>query len=436
MPRGRRPKVKPSPTRTDRAEKVRQAIIDLPQQLRDNGFASSLATPRPIETISAPMLDSKTGGSIGHVEEPLAILLQRVSVADNFSQRPPFDHANDPIYRRLIRDFIAGAAMPESKIAALVPGANSKVESLDDPGIYYSIIDGLQRQYCYGLAVLLVWRREQNVADGLVTQEAWEALSETVEELGDPTPATTNLLSRAMRYEVFYNIDLAGLLHYMVTFNTAQRRMSLDIQLEIMRKPLVSELEIAGIPVHHDIQRMPGAQQPRDKFAASDLILATQAFIRNNPQVTAGAEAEKILNENQPYLDNVGEIGDPANALKRIALELHPEAMRAYPNDPSRRYMFTGGTFLIGLAAACGYVRNRGNMKILDGALDKLLEHAGRAGEDPLNFGEYFQALDTIKTSRGKAMRRLVYDTFLRFFNGATIELEWKDTAAQITGGV
>jgi hypothetical protein len=43
-------------------------------------------------------------------------------------------------------------------------------------------------------------------------------------------------------------------------------------------------------------------------------------------------------------------------------------------------------------------------------------------------------AVKTISTSRGKAMRRLVYDTFTRFFNGSTMRLEWQDTARQITG--
>jgi len=33
-------------------------------------------------------------------------------------------------------------------------------------------------------------------------------------------------------------------------------------------------------------------------------------------------------------------------------------------------------------------------------------------------------------------MRRLVNDTFLRFFMGATAELEWLDTARQITGTI
>jgi len=39
-----------------------------------------------------------------------------------------------------------------------------------------------------------------------------------------------------------------------------------------------------------------------------------------------------------------------------------------------------------------------------------------------------------ITFARGKNMRRLVYDTFLRFFSGVTSELEWEDTVGQILG--
>ena len=67
-------------------------------------------------------------------------------------------------------------------------------------------------------------------------------------------------------------------------------------------------------------------------------------------------------------------------------------------------------------------------------AVDKLLKELKKPGDDPLNLSDYQAALATITSSRGKATRRLVYDTFLRFFNGASTQLEWLDTAAQITG--
>jgi len=82
----------------------------------------------------------------------LGTYIQRVSIVGNFSQRPPFDHIIDPIYRRLIRDFIAGAVMPEVKVAVLSgTGAETRVAALDTPNLRYAIIDGLQR-------IAIVWR--------------------------------------------------------------------------------------------------------------------------------------------------------------------------------------------------------------------------------------------------------------------------------------
>ena len=63
-------------------------------------------------------------------------------------------------------------------------------------------------------------------------------------------------------------------------------------------------------------------------------------------------------------------------------------------------------------------------MKSLDGALDKLDEQLIMYDDDPLKLDEYREALSTITTSRGKVIRRLVNDTFMRFFNGSTARLE------------
>jgi hypothetical protein len=89
--------------------------------------------------------------------------------------------------------------------------------------------------------------------------------------------------------------------------------------------------------------------------------------------------------------------------------------------------------FLLSFAAACGKLRSDANMAHLDGALlrlDKLIE---LGGDDPMNLGEYQRTIADIKSSRGKAIRRLVYDTFRRFFNGTTSRLEWKDTYRGLT---
>ena len=195
MVRGRRPKSVLLPTQRERSTAVRTRLVNLPGDLASGEFDASLPTPGVVKLIAPPVKDSKTGGWIGHVEESMGVFLQRVSVEDNFSQRPPFDHTKDSIYQRLIRDFIKGAAMPESKVAALGGAQEPRVGSLDAPGIDYSIIDGLQRQFCYGLALLLVWRREALVNEGLITTDAWKYFREPVEETGDIKTATEALLS-------------------------------------------------------------------------------------------------------------------------------------------------------------------------------------------------------------------------------------------------
>src|SRR5207249_543281 len=161
-----------------------------------------------------------------------------------------------------------------------------------------------------------------------------------------------------------------------------------------------------------------------------DLVIATEAFLTGNAQVTAGEEAEEFLNkESQAYLDNVGEIDDAVTTLKRIANEIHPKLASVYADDPNKRWILSsGGTFLIGLCAACGYFRKRGRTKIANAGLDELVKQLEKPVDDPMKLDEYAQALSLITTSRGKTTRRLVNDTFSRFFSGATTELEWLDT--------
>jgi hypothetical protein len=149
-PPGRRPKRGKAPTKLERLEKLRERILTLGQDLLAEGFGAQVPPPGPIRLTAEAIHDPKTGGWIGHVEEPLGTYIQRVSIVGNFSQRPPFDHITDPIYRRLIRDFLTGAVMPEAKVAVLSStGSETKVAALDAPDIRYSMIDGLQRLYCY-----------------------------------------------------------------------------------------------------------------------------------------------------------------------------------------------------------------------------------------------------------------------------------------------
>jgi hypothetical protein len=446
MPRGRPPKnAYKTPNRVERQELLRARIIKIKEELEAAGFGEALVPPMAIKPIADPVPDPKTKGLIAHVEEPLGTYIQRVSVQDNLAQRQPFDHMKDPIYMRLIRDFIERAAMPEAKVAALATGTvGARAQSLDQPGIRYSVIDGLQRLYCYLIAILLIFQQEKLVQDRCITKEAWEyfreAVDEAVKAAGDPQRATEEILKRPTRYEIFYQIDLEGLLHYMVTFNTGQRRMSLDVQLEIMQRPLIDELALsANIPIWHETQNVPGKSKPKEQFSASDLIISARAFITSNPQVKKQDQTEELLEADEGYAEldstfDVGDINDVVQTLKKITTDVHGRIIQAYADNPTHQYILSnGGMFLLSFAAACGKLRRDANMAHLDGALlrlDKLIE---LGGDDPMNLGEYQRTIADVKSSRGKAIRRLVYDTFRRFFNGTTSRLEWKDTYRGLT---
>jgi hypothetical protein len=428
-----------APTKVERQEILRERIKRLSADLDGAGFGDLLRIPGGVKPIAAETSDVKTGGYIGHIEEHLGTYIQRVSIVENFYQRQPFDHLNDKIYLRLIRDFILKAAMPEAKVAAL-DGRGSRLKSLKETNVKYSVIDGLQRLYCYCIAILLVWQREKLIEDRCIPKESWDYLKDAVERSGKPKDAVEEILERKIRYEIFWNIDLEGLLHYMVTYNTGQRRMSLEVQLEIMQRPLLQALaHDAKIPIFQDNQNISGKQKPKNEFSASDLVMATRAFIEYNPQIKKPDEAESLLEREQGYTDiqssfDVGDIRDVVATLKRITMELHPKLMEKYANNPNYKYILSGGgVFLLGFTAACGKVRNMLNMTSLDGALERLSKELEKPEDDPLNLEEYQRTLAGIKTSRGKAVRRLVYDTFLRFFNMTTPTLDWSDTARQIS---
>jgi hypothetical protein len=203
-----------------------------------------------------------------------------------------------------------------------------------------------------------------------------------------------------------------------------------------MRQPLIEELEKqAQMPVWHELQKLPSLPRPKDQFDAKDLVLAAEAFLTHNAQVSAAEETERFLDEDHRYLEDIGEIHEVVTVLQYLATQIQPRLLHVYADDPTRRFLLSsGGTFVISLAAACGYIRWRNNMKMLEGALDKLLGLLHRPVEDPLHLDAYQRTVTRITFARGKNMRRLVYDTFLRFFSGVTSELEWEDTAAQMLG--
>jgi hypothetical protein len=170
-------------------------------------------------------------------------------------------------------------------------------------------------------------------------------------------------------------------------------------------------------------------QQSHDGNLSEDRWVAFQSA--TNAQTSQKEIAEDLLEKASGYTAtgvDFGDIADVVYMLKRVVQDIHPLLLLIYANELGKKFYFSGGgTFLTGFAAACGYVRNRNNMKMLEGALEKLILLLKQLSEDPLGLDEYQELIKNITSSRGKMMRRLVYDTFLRFFLGTTTRLEWTD---------
>lgn len=165
--------------------------------------------------------------------------------------------------------------------------------------------------------------------------------------------------------------------------------MSLEAQLEIMQQPLLKALEHdAKIPIFQDNQNIAG----------SDLAIATRAFIEFNPQLKKPDEAEGLLEREEGYTDiqssfDVGDINDVVLTLKKIAIDVHQKIMERYADNPTQKYILSGGgMFLVSFAAACGKVRNILTMTSLEGALQRLMKELSKPDEDPLNLEEYQQS--------------------------------------------
>jgi len=185
-----------------------------------------------------------------------------------------------------------------------------------------------------------------------------------------------------------------------------------------------------------DIEAQGKTQKNKEQFAASDLAVAAEAFITNNPQAPQKELAEEFLEKDTAYAGavDVGDIADVITMLKRVATEIHPAMLKVYAADAGKKFYFSsGGTFMGGFAAACGHIRNKGDNTKLQKAIEKLVALLAIPEDDPFSLGEYQDAIKDIHSSRGKMMRRLVYDTFLRFFNGTTERLEWTDAVRSLS---
>jgi hypothetical protein len=96
MPRGRRPKRGKAPTKLERLEKLRERILTLGRDLVAEGFSAQVPPPGPIRLTAEAIRDPKTGGWIGHVEEPLGTYTHGCPLSGTSRSAPPSTTSSTP----------------------------------------------------------------------------------------------------------------------------------------------------------------------------------------------------------------------------------------------------------------------------------------------------------------------------------------------------
>jgi hypothetical protein len=71
-------------------------------------------------------------------------------------------------------------------------------------------------------------------------------------------------------------------------------------------------------------------------------VLAAEAFLTHNAHVSAAEEAERFLDEDHRYLEDIGEIHEVVTVLQALATQIQPRLLQVYANDPTRRFILSG----------------------------------------------------------------------------------------------
>src|SRR5206468_8791681 len=109
---------------------------------------------------------------------------------------------------------------------------------------------------------------EEMVDEGALDEKVWEEVFRPHAEACD----VEELLQRRQQLEVFYNIGHAGVLHFMLLLNSAQRQMNAKIQLELMNIPLIKLLQNEGIHLAKEQEKAADNRLEKSSFKGSNLI--------------------------------------------------------------------------------------------------------------------------------------------------------------------
>jgi hypothetical protein len=370
-----------------------------------------------IETIGEGLPDSKTGALVVNALAPVAFLLTRFSGLSHWFQRKTFHHTRDEIYQRLIVAILKGYYVPPLRVAAVTDNGVVKDPKLADD---WTLIDGLQRTTCYIIAVLMAAIGDDLVELGCVDEKIWEQIF--VEHA--KACQIDELLRRQQQMEVFYNIDLKGVLHFMLLLNAAQRQMNAKIQLELMNIPLIKLLEQQGIQLVKEQEKAADYKLEKASFRGSNLIVGVQGYMQKNPQVMTTEEKESFLSEEREYLAPVEDMGDVIQVLQLITGPLQKAVIERLDST----VLSEGEVFTTALMAAAGKYADMTSFEQLVPALKRLISDI-ESGKDPLALDTYWKVYGGLKSGKGRKIRSIICTAFLQYFQGHCKHLEWEENA-------
>lgn len=259
---------------------------------------------------------------------------------------------------------------------------------------------------------------EELVELGCIDEKIW---NETFREHAAECDIN-ELLQRQQQLEVFYKIDLAGVLHFMLLLNGAQRQMNAKIQLELMNIPFIKMLEQEGIQLVKEQEKAADHKLEKAMFKGSNLIVAVQGYMQKNPQVMTTGEKESFLSEEGEYLSPVEDMNDVISVLQIVTGPLH----KAVLSLSDSTVLSEGEVFTTALMAAAAKFADMTNFDQLLAALKRLVADVEK-GKDPLALDTYWEVYGGIKSGKGRKIRSIICTAFLEYFRGNCKQLEWAE---------
>jgi hypothetical protein len=259
------------------------------------------------------------------------------------------------------------------------------------------------------------------VEEGCLDAKIWNETFEPHAAVCD----VNELLSRRQQMEVFYKINLAGVLHFMLLLNGAQRQMNAKIQLELMNIPLIKMLQDEGIHLAKEQEKAADNKLDRATFKGSNLIVGVQGYMQMNPQVMTSGEKEEFLSEEREYLESPA---DDMNEVIEVLKIITGSLQQAVLNRLESTVLSEGEVFTTALMAAAGRYDDMTSFEQLLAAMKRLVSDI-ESGRDPLALETYWQVYGAIKSGKGRKIRSIICAAFLEYFRGNCKVLEWEENA-------